>query len=113
MRPPSDQFKRHLHSLMLEAADKVRDEDARHKNELVHKAIKTNNPAAVPLAYSNAALDASRNRIATTIDMYLNAIETCGIIVDGVVDREMLTEIHHLTAARHRLPFRLASGRQT
>lgn len=105
MPPLTEEFKRHLHSLTMEAADKVRDETARHKNELVHKAIQTHNSAAVPLAYSNAAIEAFRSRIATTIDSFLNALETCGIVVDGVVVSEMLREIHHLTAARHPLTF--------
>ena len=105
MPPLSDEFKRHLHSLMMEAADKVRDENARHKNDLVHNAIQTHNSAALPLAYSNAAIDAFRSRITTTIDSFLNALETCGIIVDGVVEREVLTDIRHLTAARPPLTF--------
>jgi len=96
-------FKRHLHELMLESSDKARDENAHHKNELVHRAIQTNNPAAIPLAHSNAAIDAFRNRVSTTIDSYLSALETCGIVVDGAVEREMLKEIHHLTAAHHPL----------
>lgn len=45
MPPLSDEFKRHVHSLIMEAADKVRDENAKHKNELVHKAIQTQHDA--------------------------------------------------------------------
>lgn len=54
--PLHAEFKKHLHSLMVEVAEQTSDELARHKNELVGKAIATHNGAAPPIAYKDAAL---------------------------------------------------------
>src|ERR1022692_1477463 len=96
--PLDQEFRHHLHELMLEMHDKLRGELNQHKRLLVADARRTNNAAAIPIAYSKASIYAFRMRVTATIGSYLEALEKCGIEVDAVVEREMLQEIHKLTA---------------
>lgn len=96
--PLDAEFKHHLHELMVETSDTLRDELNEHKRQLVWEAHQTHNSAAIPNAYSKAAIHAFRMRVETTVDKYLEALETCGIPVDDAVEREMLQIIRPLTA---------------
>ena len=98
MPPLTDEFKRHLHELMVESSDRLRDELNAHKQKLVWEAQKRNNSAGIPIAYSDAGVYAFRTRIEATIKSYLDALEKCGVVVDATVEREMLQEIAQLTS---------------
>jgi TIR domain len=98
MPPLSQEFKHHLHELMVETSDRLREELNGYKQRLVWEAQKRNNSAGIPIAYSDAAVYAFRTRVQATIDRYLQALETCGIVVDAEVEREMLKEIASLTS---------------
>jgi hypothetical protein len=93
------EFKHHLHELMVETSDALRDELNEHRRLLVWKAQQTHNRAAMPSAYSKAAIHAFRTRVEATIDKYLDALDECGIRVNDSVEREMLQEIRSLTTA--------------
>lgn len=97
--PLDAEFKHHLHELMVETSDELRDELNEHQRQLVWTARQTHNSAAIPNAYSEAAIHAFRTRVETTIDKYLDALETCSISVDDTVELEMLQIIRPLTAA--------------
>lgn len=97
MPPLSQEFLHHLDQLMRETAESLHKELADHTNELVAAARKRNNSAGIPVAYSKASIDNFRTRVRATVDKYLHALESCGITVDGVVEREMLQKIHRLT----------------
>ncbi len=90
---------------MRETAEGLRDSLNAHRNHLITAARKTNNSAAVPVAYSKASIDNFRTRVKVTIERYLEALGTCGIVVDSVVEREMLQEIRKLTATQPSLSF--------
>src|ERR1022692_2458091 len=94
----SQEFRHHLHELMMETSDRLRDELNGYKNNLVWQAQKRNNSAGIPTAYSDSAVYAFRTRVEATIKSYLDALEKCGIVVDAIVESEMLREISPLTS---------------
>ena len=96
--PLDQEFRHHLHELMVEVSDRLSGELSGHKQKLVWEAQKRNNSAGIPMAYSDAAEYAFRTRVEATIKSYLEALEKCGIIVDAVVERDMLQEIAPLTS---------------
>ena len=85
--------------------DTLRGELARHKRELIWKAQQTHNTAAVPIAYSAAAIHAFRTRVRAITASYLEALEACGILVDASVESEMLGIIRPLTSVSPALVF--------
>lgn len=97
--PLDAEFRHHLHELMVETSDKLRDELDKHKRKLVWGAQLTNNSAAIPAAYSEASIHAYRTRVSATIASYLGALENFGIDVDNSVEQEMLAIIGQLTNA--------------
>lgn len=99
MPPLSQEFLHHLHELMVETSDRLRDELNGYKHRLVWEAQKRGNSAGIPVAYSDAAIHTYRTRVEATIQSYLAALETCGITVDAAGEREMLQQITSLTAA--------------
>ena len=101
--PLTDEFRRHLHELMVETSLELRDELNQHKREVVWKAQQTNNGAAVPIAYSEAAIHAFRARVETITARYMEALEKCGIEVDDDVEKEVLRSLGALTSAKHPL----------
>jgi hypothetical protein len=96
MPPLSQEFKHHLHELMVETSDKLREELSAHKQKLTWEAQKRDNSAGIPVAYSDAAIYAFCTRVEATIKSYLEALEKCGFVVDATVEREMLHEIGQL-----------------
>lgn len=94
----SQEFRHHLHELMMETSDRLRDELNGYKNNLVWQAQQRNNSAGIPIAYSDSAVYAFRTRVEATIKSYLDALEKCGIVVDAIVESEMLREISPLTS---------------
>src|SRR5271165_3074879 len=113
MPPLTREFLYHLGKLMRETAESLHKELADHTNELVAAARKTNNSAAIPVAYSKASIDNFRTRVRATTEKYLDALENCGITVDGVVQREMLQKIHRLTHTHGSLTLPPCSEGQT
>jgi hypothetical protein len=97
--PLDPEFRHHLHELMVETSDKLRDELNQHKRKLIWEAQQTHNAAAVPNAYSKASTYAFRTRVSATIASYIDALETLGIVVDDSVELEMLAAISQLTSA--------------
>lgn len=103
--PFDEEFRHHLHEVMVAASLEVRDEVEKHKREVVWKAQQTHNSAAMPIAYSKAATYAFRTRTQRVIDCYFQALDDCGIIIDANVEREMLKQIETLTSAQQPLTF--------
>ena len=97
--PLDPEFRHHLHELMVETSDKLRDEINQHKRRLIWEAQQTHNAAAVPNAYSKASIYAFRTRVSATIASYMGALEALGIDVDNSVELEMLAAISQLTSA--------------
>ena len=97
--PLDSEFRHHLHELMIESSDKLRDELNQHQRQLIWEAQQTHNAAAIPNAYSKASIHAFRTRVSATIVSYLGALETFGIVVDDSVELEMLAAISQLTSA--------------
>jgi TIR domain len=97
--PLDAEFRHHLHELMVETSDKLREELNEHKRKLVWDARQTHNSAAIPTAYSKASIHAYRTRVSATIASYLGALETFSIDVDNSIEQEMLGLIGQLTGA--------------
>jgi hypothetical protein len=97
--PLDAEFRHHLHELMVETSDKLRDELNEHKRTLLWDARQTHNSAAIPNAYSKASIHAYGTRVSATIASYLSALETFGIDVDDSVEQEMLGHVGQLTGA--------------
>jgi hypothetical protein len=103
--PFDKEFQHHLHEVMVAASSQVRDEVEQRKRELIFKAQQTHNGAAMPVAYSDAAIYAFKTRTQRVIDGYFQALDDCGILIDANVEREMLKMIGSLTSAIHPLTF--------
>ena len=97
--PLSDEFRRHLRELMVETSLGLKDELNQHQRENVWKAQQTNNAAAVPIAYSEAAIHAFRTRVEAITTRYMEALENCHIEVDDNDEKEILQRIGALTSA--------------
>ena len=93
----SAEFRHHLHELMVEVSDQLRDDLNDHRRKLIGEAQRTHNAAGIPGAYSKASLSAFRARVSATIARYLEALDTFGIEVDDSVEKEMLALIAQLT----------------
>jgi hypothetical protein len=103
--PFEKEFQHHLHEVMVAASLQVRDEVEQRKRELIFKAQQTHNGAAMPIAYSDAAIYAFKTRTQRVIDSYFQALDNCGIPIDADVERELLKMIGSLTSAVHPLTF--------
>lgn len=103
--PLDAEFKKHLHSLMVEVYEKTIDETERHKRELVFKAHQTHNGAAPPIAYKDAALYATEFRVGRTIEKYIEAIAIWGYSIDAAFEKAMIQEFWSLTAGPNRVHF--------
>jgi len=101
--PLDAEFKNHLHSLMVEVAQKTQDEWVQHKNELVGKARATHNGAAIPIAYKNAELFRMELRLSKTIEKYVEAVSIWGYSIDAAFERDMANEFHSLTAGPNQI----------
>ncbi len=96
--PLDEEFKRHLHSLMVEVHGTTLDECVRHKNELLGNARATHNSAATPIAYRDAALFSMECRLRKTIEKYIEAVLAWGYSIDDKFEQEMIQEFWSLTA---------------
>jgi|ERR1700739_1352982 len=96
--PLDAEFKKHLHSLMVEMYEKTIDETEKHKRELVYKAQQTHNSAAVPIAYKDAKLFAMELRVGRTIEKYIEAVAIWGFTIDTAFERDMIQTFISLTA---------------
>ena len=97
-------FKKHLYELMVEVADKTRDEEVMFKNQLVGRAVHANS-SAMPIAIRDANLHALENRIGQTIAKYIEAVSIWGLTIDDTLERDMVNEFWHLTAGPSQLQF--------
>jgi hypothetical protein len=80
--PFDKEFEHHLHEVMVSASTEVRDEIERHKRDSLWRAQKNNNAAAIPAAYSEAAIYAFRTRTRSVIDSYFQALDNCAMTPD-------------------------------
>jgi hypothetical protein len=103
--PFDAEFKRHLHSLMVEVHGTTLDECVQHKNELLGRARATHNSAATPIAYRDAALYSMECRVRKTIEKYLEAVVAWGFTIDERFEREMVGEFQSLTAGPSQIQF--------
>jgi hypothetical protein len=99
------EFKKHLHELMIEVADKTRDEEVAYANQLKGQAIATHNSSAFPIAIRDAKLHSIENRVGQTIAKYIEAVSIWGLTVDDTLERDMIKEFWSLTAAPNQLQF--------
>ncbi|WP_263378393.1 toll/interleukin-1 receptor domain-containing protein [Granulicella paludicola] len=98
-------FHTHLHELIVEASLNLREESAAYERKLVWEAQQTRNQAAIPLAYSRAAIHKFRTRVELVTEKYIAALTECGIEISDSVEREILSLIGALTSACHPLHF--------
>jgi hypothetical protein len=103
--PFDKEFQHHLHEVMVAVSLQVRDEVEQRKREMIFKAQQTHNGAAMPVAYSDAAVYAFKTRTQRVIDGYFQALDECGILIDADVERELLKMIGSLTSAIRPLTF--------
>ena len=99
----SDELRRHLYDVMMETMLGLREEINEHERELVWKAQQTHNGAAIPIAYSKAAIDAFRTRVEAVTNRLMETLENSGTEMDQDVEKEVLKLIGTLTSAKHPL----------
>lgn len=107
------EFKKHLHELMVEVADKTRNEEVTYANQLKGQAVATHNSSAFPIAIRDAKLHAIENRVGQTIAKYVEAVSIWGLTVDDALERDMIAEFWSLTAAPNQLQFPPAISRSS
>lgn len=103
--PLDAEFKKHLHSLMVEVLENTTAEIEQHKRELVFKAQQTNNSAAPPIALKDAALYSMEFRLSRTIEKYIEAVAIWDYSIDAAFERDMIQEFWSLTAGPNRIQF--------
>ena len=103
--PLDPEFKKHLHSLMVEVYEKTVDETEQHKRELLFKARATHNAAATPIAYKDAALYAMEFRLSRTIEKYIEGVAIWDFSIDTAFETDMIKELWSLTASPNQLQF--------
>jgi hypothetical protein len=96
--PLDREFKQHLHDVMVEVSEAVAESEAEHKRQLIWKAQQTNNRAAMPVAYKEAAIHSLRTRFEKTVERYFEALSAWGIEIDSEIEKEMLQQINLLTS---------------
>jgi hypothetical protein len=101
--PLNQEFLHHLHELMVEVSEKLANEEAEYKSQLIWKARKTNNAAAMPIAYKDAAIHALRTRFEQTVERYIEALSVWGIEIDAAVEKEMRQHINMLASGPNQL----------
>lgn len=99
------EFKKHLHSLMVEVHEQTVDEIEQHKREILFKAQQTRNAAAPPIAYKDAELYRMEFRLSSTIKKYIEAIEIWGFPIDAAFEADMNKEFWSLTAGPNQIQF--------
>ena len=92
-------FLHHLHELMVEVSDSVRNDEVAYKSQVLFQAQKKNNSGAILSACAEAALHAFRNRPEKTIERYIEELGIWRLEVDDSVEREMLSQINLLLGA--------------
>lgn len=97
------EFKQHLHELMVEVADKTRDEEMAYANQLRGQAHA--NSSAFPIAIRDAKLHAIESCVGQTIAKYIEAVSIWGLKIDDTLEKEMVNEFWHLTAGPNQLQF--------
>ena len=97
--PLPEDFKRHLHDLMVEVSEDLHENLAKYKREVIWKAQQTNNGAALASAYSDAALHAFRTRVEKTIEKYLEALVLWKLPLNDSIESDFLHQIALLSAA--------------
>ena len=90
--PLDPDFKKHLHSLMVEVYNSTIDENDKFKRERISQARHSAS------AYTEAALHATENRISKTIAKYLEAVSIWGFEITPSFERDMISEFEMLTA---------------
>ena len=90
--PLDPEFKKHLHSLMVEVYNNTIEENEQFKRERIGQARHS------PSAYTDAALHATENRIGKTIAKYLEAVSIWGFEITPSFEKDMISEFQMLTA---------------
>ena len=99
------EFKKHLHSLMVEVAESTSDERTQYKRERIWQTQQTHNGAAMPIAYSDAELHSIEIRVGQTIQKYIEAVDIWGFSIDAALEKEMIQQFWSLTAGPNQLQF--------
>jgi len=103
--PLNAEFKKHLHSLMVEVYEKTINETEQHKRKVLFEARSTHNVAATPVAYKDAALYSMEFRLSRTIEKYIEAIAIWDYSIDTAFETDMIQEFWSLTAGPNQLQF--------
>lgn len=99
------EFKKHLHSLMVEVYEQTVNEIEQHKRELLFRAQQTHNAAAPPIAYKDAELYRMEFRLSRIIKKYIEAVEIWGVPIDAAFETDMIKEFWSLAAGPNQIQF--------
>ena len=80
--PLSAEQKKHLEDNWLNIQMRANDTAAEHQNELLYRARAKNNSAAIPIAYSEAALFRLETTVRNQVDWTVHELEAMGVMVD-------------------------------
>jgi hypothetical protein len=90
---------------MVEVSERLSKSEAEYKSQLIWNAQRTNNAAAMPSAYKDAAIHALQTRFEQTVERYIEALSTWGVKIDATVEKEMLKQIYLLASGPNSLTF--------
>ncbi len=100
----NEEFKRHLHELMLEVVDKTRAEEGLLNNKLLGRTAHPNS-SAMALAIRDAKLRSFEDRVGQTIAKYIEAVSIWDLAIDAALEKDMSIEFQRLTAGPNSLTF--------
>jgi hypothetical protein len=103
--PLSAEQKKHLQQNWQNIQLRANDLAAKNQNELLFRAHAKNNSAAIPLAYSEAALYRLEITVRNQLDWTLRELDTMGVTIDDDVERFVMQHFNVMTSMNMPLHF--------
>lgn len=96
--PLSAEQKKHLEENWQNIQMRANDVAAKNQNDLLFRARAKNNAAAIPLAYSEAALYRLETTVRTQLDWALNELDAMGVLVDDEAEKFVVQHFNVMTS---------------
>jgi hypothetical protein len=96
--PLSAEQKKHLQGNWQNIQMRATDAAAEHQNELLFQARAKHNAAAIPIAYSKAALSRLETTVRNQLDWTLNELSAMGVLVDDEAEEFVMQHFSMMTS---------------
>lgn len=96
--PLSEEQKEHLKKTWQNIQMRANDVATQNQNELLFRARAKNNAAAIPLAYSEAALYRLETTVRNQLDWTLNELDAMGVLIDDETEKFVVQHFNVMTS---------------